>query len=189
MVCSARAAGMKQVLRQQMRRVRSRLTLEDLAWAETEIHHRVLALPEVQRAKRVLCYLSARREVPTQRLVETFRQRGLDLAVPRITGPGQMEARRYQLPLVDGAFGIATSNGPALESVDICICPGLAFDRAGRRLGYGGGYYDAWLAQARPFTVALAISEALVDNVPAEAHDWRMDVVVTPHETIYVGSH
>ena len=111
------------------------------------------------------------------------------VAVPEIAGPGALVARAWQDPLVPGAHGIPTSLGPVVSQVDVCICPGLAFDRAGGRLGYGGGYYDAWLDRVRPFAVALAVPEALVDRVPVEPHDVRVDAVVTPDEVVYTMSH
>lgn len=72
--------------------------------------------------------------------------------------------------------------------------PGLAFDRAGRRLGRGGGYYDKFIAAARrraeqrgwpaPLLVALAFRAQLVGEVPVEEHDARVDAIVTADEVI-----
>jgi 5-formyltetrahydrofolate cyclo-ligase len=65
--------------------------------------------------------------------------------------------------------------------VDVVITPGLAFDRSGRRLGYGGGHYDRYLARLGPEAVRIGIgfSVQLVDEVPAHAGDQRLNLVVT----------
>ena len=66
-------------------------------------------------------------------------------------------------------------------TLDLIVVPGLAFDRSGGRLGYGKGYYDRLLAEARPdaLRVGLCFDCQLIDEVPSAAHDQRMDYLVT----------
>lgn len=66
-------------------------------------------------------------------------------------------------------------------SIDVVIIPGSVFDRQGGRLGYGGGYYDRFLAQAAPqaLRVALAYELQLVDAIKLQPHDQLMDWLVT----------
>jgi 5-formyltetrahydrofolate cyclo-ligase len=64
--------------------------------------------------------------------------------------------------------------------IDVALVAGLAFDRRGYRLGHGAGYFDRFLS-GRPFAaVGLAFDEQMVDELPVEAHDVAMDVVVAP---------
>lgn len=73
---------------------------------------------------------------------------------------------------------------------DLVVVPGLAFDRTGMRLGYGGGYYDAFLAQLRrdALTCGVCFDEQLLDDpLPCSPHDQAVDVVVTPSEAFWVG--
>ncbi len=73
---------------------------------------------------------------------------------------------------------------------DLVVVPGLAFDRTGMRLGYGGGYYDAFLAQLRrdALTCGICFDEQLLDDpLPRSPHDQAVDVVVTPSEAFWVG--
>ena len=72
------------------------------------------------------------------------------------------------------------------EEIDLGVAPGLALDRAGNRLGYGGGYFDAFLARIRPDcpVVAICFGEQLVDAVPVGPSDRRVDVVVTDREVV-----
>jgi 5,10-methenyltetrahydrofolate synthetase len=75
----------------------------------------------------------------------------------------------------------------ALGDLDVVIVPGLAFDSTGARLGRGGGFYDRLLARVaglpagnRPVSVGVCLDEQVVENVPVEAHDLRVDMMVTP---------
>ena len=65
--------------------------------------------------------------------------------------------------------------------IDLFLCPGLAFDRAGGRLGHGAGYYDRLLATAAPgaATFGVSFSNGVVPSVPMAGHDIRMDFLVT----------
>ncbi|MEO0603272.1 MAG: 5-formyltetrahydrofolate cyclo-ligase, partial [Myxococcota bacterium] len=66
----------------------------------------------------------------------------------------------------------------------VVIVPGLAFDPAGHRLGWGAGYYDRWLHGRDVIAVGLALDEAIVDEVPADAHDQRVHAILTPTRTL-----
>jgi 5-formyltetrahydrofolate cyclo-ligase len=75
-----------------------------------------------------------------------------------------------------------------LKNVALVIVPGVCFDRSGNRLGYGAGYYDILLSHIKenvPF-VALAYEEQLVDTIPDEGHDVRVDMIVTDGQIIKV---
>jgi 5-formyltetrahydrofolate cyclo-ligase len=74
----------------------------------------------------------------------------------------------------------------ALADVDLFLVPGVGFDLAGRRLGYGGGYYDTTLARVRAEVprVGLCFDEELLEGLPHEPHDAPVDVVVTELRTI-----
>ncbi|MBC7325946.1 MAG: 5-formyltetrahydrofolate cyclo-ligase, partial [Moorella sp. (in: Bacteria)] len=74
----------------------------------------------------------------------------------------------------------------APDLIDLVIVPGVAFDRAGNRLGYGAGYYDRFLATLRPGArcIAVGFAEQIVPDVYAEPHDRRVDMIVTDAEII-----
>jgi 5-formyltetrahydrofolate cyclo-ligase len=67
---------------------------------------------------------------------------------------------------------------PAAE-IDLVLVPGVAFDRSRHRLGYGKGYYDAFLRGVPAVKVGVAFARQIVPSIPAEAHDVQMDIVVT----------
>ena len=179
---------MKEDLRARMRALRAGLDPGALARGGRAVAERVLELPEL-RGGPVLCYVSVRRELPTDALVRLLLDRGVPVAVPRVVDGERMEARRWAEPLVPGPLGIPTSDGPSVdEQVAVALCPGLAFDRRGARLGYGKGFYDRWLgAHPSVLPIGLCLDEALLDEVPADVHDRRMAIVVTPTRVIRCG--
>jgi len=141
---------------------------------------RVLALDACRRAKTVLCYHSMPGEVDTRALTARLVSDGKTVCLPAVLGSGIMEARRAD-GLAPGPLGIPNPVGSpvAPEEIDLIIVPGLAFDRACRRLGQGGGHYDRYLPRCRAVTVGLAFEWQMVDSLPLEPHDAPLDFVAT----------
>jgi 5-formyltetrahydrofolate cyclo-ligase len=75
-----------------------------------------------------------------------------------------------------------------IGDVDLAVIPGVVFDYSGNRLGYGGGYYDNLLPNIKEKTplIALAYKEQLVDSIPLETHDVKVDVLVTDEGVIRI---
>lgn len=164
----------KRALRASMRRQRRAISLADRERETRVVWERVLeALPEGP----VFVYLGVRSELPTVGLIRRLLER-TEVAIPRITGPREMVAARYEEPLVPGPRGVPTTLGPTID-VQTVLLPGLAFDLEGRRLGYGGSFYDAWLS-AHPGvrTIGMGFGLQLVERVPTEPHDRRLDQVI-----------
>ena len=139
----------------------------------------------------VLLYAGALYEVPTDTLVATLRARGVRLLFPRVEGPAlRLFAANDLEELVPGYRGIRepASEGRAVPpgEVDLFVVPGVLFDRAGRRLGRGGGHYDRLLGRAREDTVraGLCYAQRVVQELPAAPWDVPVHVVVTETEVI-----
>ncbi len=152
---------------------------------------RFLELPEVRGAKTVMLFSHFGSEVPTASLIRRLHERGVVVALPRIEDghlvpvayvPGDPTSTTFfgaQEP-VDGA-----PIDPA--SIDVVAVPGVAFDRGGRRIGYGGGYYDRFLRGLPAFTAALVFGLQVMDEVlPAGRFDLPVAAIVTEDETIRV---
>jgi 5-formyltetrahydrofolate cyclo-ligase len=147
------------------------------------------------QAKAVLVYLSRDEEVATDALLAPALESGKRVFVPvvdrdsgelriaELSGPDT----RFQL----GPFGIrqpvdAELNFVSPEAVDLVVAPGVAFDRKGGRIGHGKGYYDRLLSQLDSHVnrVALAFDFQVLDAVPQDGSDVRMDTLITEKSTM-----
>ncbi len=138
----------------------------------------------------VSAFLSIGSELDTGPLIAALRARGCRIALPCVEGPARpLTFRLYEEgdALVEESFG-TRAPAPEAEAVDpdILIVPLLAFDRAGYRLGYGGGFYDRTLealrARKRALAVGIAYAAQEVARVPREATDQPIDRIVTERE-------
>lgn len=157
---------------------------------------RAAGLPELAAASTLLLFASFRSEVDTGPLVAWALEQGKHVCLPRVVGPQVMTACRVQSPAADlesGSWGIREPQQSlaevAPEAMDAVIVPGSVFDAAGRRCGYGGGFYDTYLPRTRPGTpwVALAFEVQLVDELPCEPHDLAVTAIVTEKRVIRPG--
>ncbi|MBB5049217.1 5-formyltetrahydrofolate cyclo-ligase [Rhodopseudomonas rhenobacensis] len=137
-------------------------------------------------------YFPLRGEFDPRPLLQALAEQGARLALPAIVGPDRPLAFRAWHPgepLVKGQLGIPepAAAAPALTPRTLLV-PLAAFDRAGHRIGYGGGYYDRSLEALRRDGVVTAIGLGFavqeIPLVPALAHDARLDLVLTEAETI-----
>jgi 5-formyltetrahydrofolate cyclo-ligase len=95
---------------------------------------------------------------------------------------GSYRMARLTTELKKGRFGIPEPAVPAFaaeDALDIIIVPGVAFDRAGRRIGRGGGFYDRLLPQYSAVRAGICFGFQYLESIPAEEHDVRMDFMVT----------
>lgn len=131
--------------------------------------HEVDILPVVQRCWEEGCTVVVPKTLPATKALELYAIRGMDELAPGLWG------------IPEPVEGTALAD-PAL--LQIALVPGVAFDRNGGRVGYGGGYYDRLLARLRDngvrlFTIAPAFEFQLRGGLALEAHDVRVDAVAT----------
>ncbi len=179
----------KSELRRMMRRQNRAITPEERAVASERIRCRIERLEWFAAARCVALFCALGDEPDMGGALAAWRAAGLRIVVPRVEGE-VMHLYDYD-PATQciGAFGIEEP-GPearrcAPEEIDLIVVPGVAFTRAGARMGRGRGYYDKYLALAgfRACKVGVCYGHQLLDALPAEPHDVPMDCVVTPHET------
>ncbi len=182
----------RSVLRRQAKKQRAALT--DRAAQSAAICARLVALPQWQQARCVFSYVAVRDEVDVNPLLQTLPGGGEKLlCVPRVSRAGHMDAVALiadWAELADGPFGLRQPPADRAplppESIDLILVPGLLFARDGSRLGYGGGYYDRFLARLPRVTrVGLCYRELLVDTLPARPDEPRCHLILTP-ETLLV---
>lgn len=176
--------AIKHELRQALLAQRAAAARPQLARRDQQIFTRLMALPPCAAPRAIFCFISVGHEPDTRHLIATFEAHGSTLSVPKIITRHAMHAVRFPgwAALVLGPLGIpAPSASNAFDApIDVVIVPGLAFSRAGFRLGYGAGFYDRWLAEhPQPLRIGLCGEAELVADLPTEPHDLAVDVIVT----------
>ena len=175
-----RMLGRRDVMDTRTRAALSRARVRDIV--ETSVY---------RRSNTVMAYASFGSELQTDEFVRHVLDQGKILLLPKVNRQRELlEIYRVRDPVQDlrvGTWGIreprpdrCTRVEPAI--IDFVLVPGLAFDRRGGRLGYGGGFYDKLLADSLSpcaWLVAGAFESQMVEKVPVDEHDMPMDVVVT----------
>jgi len=138
------------------------------------------------RQEVIACYLARDDEPPTRDVINDVRRAGGRVVLPRISDDDLVWVEMADnTRMVTNTWGIDEPEGPPMSTPPaVWIIPALAVDADGYRLGQGGGFYDRTLAQ-RPsddnaLVIAVIFEDESVMHVPHEAHDQRVDVVVTP---------
>jgi len=146
-------------------------------------------------ARVVVAHAAVGTEPPTRPLLEALRARGVRVLLPVVRADSQLGwGDLVEWPLLTtSAMGLlepdATAEAAtAAAAADLLLVPALAVDRAGHRLGRGGGYFDRWLPERPPVrVVAVVYDDEVVDEVPHEPHDRRVDAALTPSGVIALG--
>ncbi|MGH2677354.1 MAG: 5-formyltetrahydrofolate cyclo-ligase [Actinomycetota bacterium] len=180
----------KAALRLRMSEARAAIPEDERARRSSQIEDRLFALPEMTPARTVLIFYAFGTEVGTRSITERARAGGKRVLLPYLDG-SVMEAAEVKRDdeLVQAWYGARepaqrTPVDPA--EVDLVVAPGLAFDRAGGRLGYGGGHYDRYLGRLgrEAIRVGIGFAVQVVDVVPRTRSDEGVHLVVTEDEVI-----
>ena len=148
------------------------------------LFERFLALPQVEAADTVMAFYGTGREPDTLPLLRALLEKGKRVALPVCLPRRGMEARQLLDPdrLVPNRYGIPEPDRscPAVDKREIAVAliPNLMVDRDGYRLGWGGGYYDRWLADYPGFTVCICRRGRLVEHMPREEFDIPVKLVL-----------
>lgn len=177
--------GSKQSLRRFIRAQKARHSAAELAAMSEEITNRVLASASWQEAGTLLLYYPLPDEVDVRPLLHASYEGGKRVLLPVCVG-NELELRLYEgeSSLREGAFGIMEPTGPLFapenyDEIELAIIPGMAFDRAGHRLGRGKGYYDRLLPRLKAAKLTgICFPFQLLDEVPSEPHDIPMQNII-----------
>lgn len=173
----------KKALRAYIRQLKREMTEEAIASASKELTEQFLAHPMYQQAKTIYGYLPYNQEIRTWDLLKQALSDGKQVAVPKVYG----DEMRFILltDLSQVASGYASipepiADGPIVnDPTALVLMPGLAFDREGHRMGYGGGFYDRFLtAEPNHPTIALCYEFQLLEHIPTEEFDIPVDCVL-----------
>ncbi len=197
-------AAEKAALRREMKVRVAAMSAEERFAASERVAGHIRSLPEWREAKAVLFYHALPDEMGLDLLMDEAIQSGREVLRPvcDTDPPAGGERRTMKIVAVtdpvrdlrEGSYGIMEpARGMPLECVDaldLVLVPGRAFDSRGCRLGRGKGYYDGFLGALRPrrfdgpFKLGVAFSGQIVQSVPVQARDVRMDAVVTENGVV-----
>lgn len=187
---------MKQSTRKTILAQREQLSTDARTAYSAAITELLLQLPEYRQAGTVLGYMNFGTEFASELWVARVLADGKRLALPKVNRhTNHLDlywVEDLENQLAAGLWGIREPvvercerlNNP--NEVEFALLPGVAFTRDGARLGYGGGYYDKLLASMtrRPVLAAAAFALQIVEQLPQEANDVKVEWVITEQETI-----
>lgn len=185
----------KAALRRELLKRRDAMTPEVRKEKDAGIHERLSSLVEIVDSDVLLLFASFRTEVDTLSLIEKFLAAGKRIILPKVIREHRLlilYELRDMSELAPGYMGIPE---PSLTSderrcriaeMDAAVIPGAGFDLSCNRIGYGGGYYDKLLSglDAGIPLICPAYEEQIVEAIPAEPHDRKINIVVTDKRVI-----
>jgi 5-formyltetrahydrofolate cyclo-ligase len=176
-----------------MKELRASIGPEERGRLADEIEGRLFALGQLDGTRTIMLFASFGSEVPTQGMIERALKDGRRVILPYLQDGeihgAEIGGRRGMVRSSHGPMEPALRTEVPPEEIDVVVAPGLAFDREGNRLGYGGGHYDRFLDRLGDAArVVIGFHAQLVGSVPSGPNDRRVDLIVTDHETVICSS-
>lgn len=183
-------AEQKRKMRKEMMAKAAELDAAYCRKADRSIFEYITDLAEYRQARRIFCFVGTELEIHTVPILEDALKKGKIVGVPRCEGKGIMNVCRIKRldTLKEGRYGILEPEEDAAvilpEEIDFAVIPCLSCSCTGRRLGYGGGYYDRYLIRTKAFKAVICRAELMREDIPQEEHDVVMDAVVSEREEV-----
>ena len=183
----------KKEIRRRFIDMRNRLSVDEKELADKLIFEKIVSKKAYIDAQYLLVYYPVKNEPNVLLIAENALKEGKKVAFP-ISNTNEFTLTFGVIDSLDqllcGAYSIPEPPIDALKYVDndntLCIVPGLAFDRNGKRIGYGKGYYDRFLKDFRGISVGLCYSQFLIDSLPVDDYDISVDMVISDKEEIFI---
>ena len=176
----------KKRIRFDMKHLKDDISDEEREEAAAAVFAKIEDSQEFTSSNVIMIYWSTPDELPTQTFIKKWHEKKL-LILPSIKGH-KLNLKRYSSDanMVQRALGIYEPGLTEiyLGKVDLIIVPGAAFDRKKNRLGRGKGYYDRFFKKTKAFKIGVGFDYQLIQKVPANMYDKRLDLIVTPSETV-----
>lgn len=174
----------KKEIRTSVRKSIMALTADQRLAASNELLNRLAVHERFLSAKVVMLFHSLPDEINTHQFIDDWASKKIIL-LPVVQGD-DLELRQYIKgeQMCETDFHIEAPQGNIftnLSAIDLVVVPGVAFDKSGNRMGRGRGYYDRFLSQqsvSKAYKLGICFAQQMIDNIPTEAHDIRMDEVI-----------
>ena len=178
---------LKKKLRAEYKSLRAAIPEQEKEKMDESITNCFIRLPSFNNCDTILLYVSIGSEISTKSMIEHCFAKGKRVALPRCEGKRLMNF--YLINSCDdlrpGVFGIPEPDADICEKLtdfdnSLCLVPGLAFDKFGGRLGYGGGYYDSFLSGFSGTALGLCYSMCITDKcLPGGKYDYKLSSYIT----------
>lgn len=173
----------KKALRREIAEKKKAMTQQEIQEKSRALAEKFYETRQYQAAKTVYGYLPYNQEVRTTAILAQALKDGKKVAVPKVYGDTMRFIYLEDLQAVAPGYASIPEpvvDGPIAEDeTALVLMPGLAFDKEGHRMGYGGGFYDKFLAQEQNHpTVALCYDFQILENIPTEQYDIPVDCVL-----------
>jgi 5-formyltetrahydrofolate cyclo-ligase len=164
---------------------RNTLSKSEVKRLSGKICSKILELPETKQAESVGIYISFKNEVLAEMLLAPLFAKGKKIFVP-VVSPNTPIRFAHLLPKAKTRCGLKGTREPIKKSfakegeINVFVVPGLAFDLDGFRIGWGKGHYDQFFSRnKKAIKIGAAYDFQIVRKIDAEAHDVKMDLIVT----------
>lgn len=180
-------ANEKKLLRKEMKALRKSIPQNEKESLDRRIQENLFSSEFYRNVQLILTFISVGDEPDTRNILRRAWKEGKLTAVPRCLPDHKMSFFIIESfdDCTEGAYGIPEPKSYCKEAEFhsgniLCLVPGLAFDRKGARLGYGGGYYDRFLSRYPGILkMGLCAERFIVNNVPEEETDIKLDGLIT----------
>jgi len=185
----------KGLLRRELLKKRDSIPSQVRKAKDAAINERLLSLDEIRNANVLFFFASFRSEVNTLDAIAQLISDGKRLVLPKVDNERHIlllyEVKGME-ELAEGYMGIpepsvlTEDRMVEINGVDAVIIPGAGFDVEGNRIGYGGGYYDRLLSLLTRHVPVIgpAYEEQIIDSIPSESHDIKVNMIVTDRRLI-----
>lgn len=186
----------KNFMRKDILNKRKALSQKEVMLKSNKISELLLSTDFYLKSHTIMTYIDFRNEVMTEKIIRESLETEKDIVIPisivKTKDILLSQLLDFDKELTTGAYGILEPRQEYIrevkpESIDLVLVPGVAFDRRGSRIGYGGGYYDRFLKKLDKSIpkVALAFDMQLAEIVYRDNHDIPMDYIITENEIIH----
>ena len=171
----------KELIRERIKKKKQQLTDNEKEIEAANVFEKIEALPEFINAHNIMIYWSMPDELPTHNFIIRWSKKKTML-LPVVKGEDMLiKPFSTKEELKQGSLGIwePDTQKEYLNSIDLVIVPGVAFDRDKSRLGRGKGYYDRYFINKRIVKIGVCFDFQLLESIPIDSFDIKMDKVVT----------
>lgn len=184
----------KEIIRKNVLEIRNQLSDIDIIKFSKIINKKIITSKEFKNANCIGIYYPIGSEVQTFDIIRESLIMNKQIGLPRVINSEIikfyliLEKSLGQIKLTKEKYGVMinSDSNVDLESIDLLLIPGVAFDKKCNRIGYGKGFYDKYIQTTNPAKkIGLAFQKQIVEQIPINKHDKKLDLIVTEKNNYY----